>query len=170
MKYILGALAATTVKASFDSLSECESFASQFSNTCGGVEETDAFADYTQASDWTLGDDITCGIVDDGDAWDPDYFLNSNGGSQSTSATITRKVCVTCRQSSSQVYIRFQSNGMPSHCYGSDLTLGTYPVDQVIDWEVKWNQREVAGTWTYAATKFDQQDELDALLCSYGGL
>ena len=59
---------------------------------------------------------------------------------------------------------------MPSHCYGSDLTLGTYPVDQVIDWEVKWNQREVGGTWTYAATAFDQQDELDALLCSYGGL
>ena len=84
MKYILGALAATTVKASFDSLAECESFASQFSNTCGGVEEADAFADYTQASDWTLGSDITCGIVDDGDAWDPDYFLNPNGGSQST--------------------------------------------------------------------------------------
>ena len=97
MKYILGALAATTVKASFDSLSSCESFASQFSNTCGGVEEADAFADYTQASDWTSPDDIVCGIESGGDAWDPDFFLSTNGGSQSTSATVSRKICVTCR-------------------------------------------------------------------------
>ena len=112
-------------------LSDCESFAAQFNGTCGGEDEGDAYPD--DQSSWGTGVDITC----TGDT------VNCLG-SDTNSCTVTRKNCVTCRQSSSLVYIRFQSNGMPNHCYGADSS--TYPASQHVDFEVSWNEWVVGET------------------------
>ena len=58
---------------------------------------------------------------------------------------------------------------MPNRCYGSDLEHGTYPAEQKIDFEVKWNLR-LTGTFNYRADQFDEQSEVNSLLCSYGAL
>jgi len=51
-----------------ESLADCQSFASQFSNTCGGTAEGNAWLDYDQdgvginAPNWGVGTTITCNI------------------------------------------------------------------------------------------------------------
>ena len=77
MKYILSALAATTARATFDSLDSCETFAALFNGTCGSTDTP--FDDLDQGT-WPGGTSILCDIVDSVNSWDPDYFLSPNIG------------------------------------------------------------------------------------------
>lgn len=87
MKYILGALAATTARATFDSLDSCTTFAELFNGTCGS--ETVPYADLDSGNTWVGSTDVTCSVQDSINSWDPDYFLSPNIGAQIEEATIT---------------------------------------------------------------------------------
>ena len=121
MKHFAFAVAAITAANAYDqSLANCQSFAAQFDGTCGGETEGDAFPDVDASfTGWGTGSSITCApyIYDSPD----ESVINcpNNGGSSANTCTVTRKNCVTCRENGAQVYIRYQSNGMPTHCYGS---------------------------------------------------
>ena len=104
MKYILIALAASTANATYDSLSSCETFAAGFSDaeTCGGQTDDLKFDDYAGTdgvdSNWTQTSSITCSIQSDLNSWDPEFYYNVNGeGNEATTASVIRKLCVTCR-------------------------------------------------------------------------
>lgn len=102
-----------------ESLSDCETFANQFNGTCGNSNSANVYPDYVDGfTGWGTGTDIECAIRGTADSDDPsDVQCNSGGGV--TPCTVNRKNCVTCRQASTQVYIRYQSNGMPNHCFGT---------------------------------------------------
>ena len=90
-----------------------------------------------------------------------------NTGKESNTCFLTRRNCVSCRvKSNGDIYIRYQSNGIPTHCYGSsyDEKVG-FPEDHNIDFEVKWNH-DVSGLLNYDS-KFDDKTLVDRLLCDY---
>lgn len=58
------------------------------------------------------------------------------------SCVLTYKQCVTCNyKSSTDVYIRYQSNGIPANCYRTQNDSTNFPKEQNIDFEVAWNRR-----------------------------
>ena len=115
-----------------DSLQDCMEFAAQFRGSCGSVTESDE-GTYTT---W-LEDDIMC--RQDFNA--EDKMKCPNDGNESSTCFLTRRNCATCRiKANGDVFIRYQSNGIPSHCYGSSYDdKSGYPTDQNIDFEVRWN-------------------------------
>ena len=90
-----------------------------------------------------------------------------NDGNESSTCFLTRRNCVTCRiKANGDVFIRYQSNGIPSHCYGSSYDdKSGYPEDQNIDFEVKWNT-DVSTQKNYPQ-EFDEKQLVDKLLCDY---
>ena len=93
-----------------------------------------------------------------------------NTGSESNTCFLSRRNCVTCRvKSNGDVYIRMQSNGIPSHCYGSSYDEDVaYPEDQNVDWEVKWNS-DVSTVYNYDSV-FESATIVERLLCDYDRL
>jgi hypothetical protein len=168
-------LAATIAAASAytESLADCQTFAAQFSGTCGGTVIGNALPEYntgTPNPNWGPGTDITCSMNGSLSSDDPTTVRCPNGGGEQTSCTVNRKNCVTCRQDNTQVYIRYQSNGMPNHCYGTEEVGATdVPYDQRIDFEVKWN-RWTVNSYNYRDTEVDEASEETALLCNYNRL
>lgn len=65
-------------------------------------------------------------------------------GTDLTNYSIYARNCITCRNETegdgdSPVYIRYQTNNMPKHCYGSASGVSTFPETQKIDVEFLWN-------------------------------
>jgi hypothetical protein len=68
------------------------------------------------------------------------------------------------------VFIRFQSNGIPKHCYRTTDDAEDYPMPQVIDFTVSWN-RKLIGQYNekYNVDKKVQTNEgFDKILCDSG--
>lgn len=78
---------------------------------------------------------------------------------------------MTCgTKSSSEVFIRFQSNGIPKHCYRSTDDASSYPLTQVIDFTVSWN-RKVVGVFNEKYNidqKVQSTEGFDKILCDSG--
>ena len=144
MKSFALAVTISAVNAYTQTLADCEAFAAQFNGTCGGTGNANAFPEYSTTVPnpaWGVGADITCSMNASLSSDDPDTVRCPNGGGEQTQCTVNRKNCVTCRQANTQVYIRYQSNGMPNHCYGTGKAPQVdAPYDQRIDFEVKWNR------------------------------
>lgn len=86
-------------------IAECKTVARKFSNTCSGAPDTAAtWASFT-------GSAITC------------TQRKCPDGVAGTACTWSRKLCVTCYTSGSDVMMRIQTNGLPDHCFSSP-----YPV------------------------------------------
>ena len=85
-----------------NTLAGCNTYASQFDNTCTAVAAS--AADIPTAT-------VTCTDV----GYCPSF--SGSSGSGTGTCTFTRKLCVTCRESGGHVYIRTQGNNIPSHCY-----------------------------------------------------
>ena len=120
---------------------------------------------WTDPNNWAGGTAINCAIGSGLSSDDPTKVRCPNGGSEETSCAITRKVCVTCHTQSTQVYIRFQSNGMPSHCYGSS-DIPNAPKDQAIDFTVFWNRNVInAADYAWTEAQQDEEAEVDNILC-----
>lgn len=67
--------------------------------------------------------------------------------STTSSSTWSRKLCVSCYQTGSDVYMRVQTNGLPNHCYS---VLNTERVkSMVIDFSVKFNIAVATSFKTY---------------------
>jgi hypothetical protein len=84
---------------------------------------------------------------------------SSTGTGLTTTATCTwtRRLCVSCYQTGSDVYMRVQTNGLPNHCYS---VLNTERVKTtVIDYSVKFNiAAPTTGLKTYTSqTAFDNE-------------
>ena len=90
-----------------------------FDNTCGSTSTPIDFSTHS-------GEVVTCS----GTQRCPDQ------SGESSSCTWSRKLCVTCSESSSKVMIRVQSNSLPNHCFFSPLT---NPVEIETDWQVEFN-------------------------------
>ena len=140
---VCGALSALNASAYNSSLDDCAEFAALWSGNCGG---TDIDAVYT-TEDWEEAGAgvsmIFCETTEDDDGNDR-YAREPNTGNEVTSYTIFARNCITCREDelTEKVYIRYQSNNMPKHCYGSvgaDI-VSTYPITNKIDFEVLWNK------------------------------
>ena len=75
--------------------------------------------------------------------------------------TWTRKLCVTCRQDGSDVFIRVQGNGLPNHCINSTTNNA---VANELGWEVIF-QPDMTGIKNYESTDIDTDAKTDELLC-----
>ena len=83
------------------------------------------------------------------------------GTSNGSTCTFIRKLCVTCKADNGVVYIRMQSNNLPSHCYKTPAD-----VEELnIDYRVKWMHKatKVSETHERAVTT---QTELDEVICN----
>jgi hypothetical protein len=124
------------------SLEDCETVAAQFSNTCSGTPSTAATWDSTFSSETVTCSQTTC----------------PTGYGTAPSCSWERKLCVTCSESSSKVYMRIQSNGLPDHCYSTPST----SVESTIDFTILFNP----DTSSTSLTTFDSQDDYDTAVCT----
>ena len=98
------------------SLADCETFAALWSSSCGGTLYTSAYS----TSDWnTAGAGVTTSSCSTSSS--SVYARQPDTGTLVTSYSSFARNCITCREDSgtSKVYIRYQTNNMPRHCYGS---------------------------------------------------
>lgn len=127
-----------------NSLESCQSFANIFWTTCGVSEDPPSLADMLYA-------EMTCtGVGKCGST--------STYDSSTDECTWQRKLCVTCTETRSQVYIRVQTNGMPMHCYVSSRKA---PEEIDLDFEVAWQ-------WDAGSEIYEQvntQSQQNNLLC-----
>ena len=99
MALFVGAASAYT-----QTLSDCESVAALFDNTCGGTVMNTA--DIAGSTDRTLtctGEESVCTAGTEGD--------------KQATCTHNYSLCVTCSTIDSETYIRVQNNGLPNHCF-----------------------------------------------------
>lgn len=126
------------------SLEDCEAFAALWSGTCGGTDDEAVYTTDDWESTGAGATMVVCSTTDDEDGNDR-YAREPNTGNDVTSYTIFARNCITCRESDVEdddtVYIRYQSNNMPKHCYGSvdSSIVEEYPMTKKIDFEVVWN-------------------------------
>jgi len=69
-----------------------------------------------------------------------DYTCSTMSGGECVS---TRRLCVTCEERDSGVFIRVQSDSMPNHCYFADKEPTAYYIDFVAPFNI-----ETSGTKT----------------------
>ena len=87
-----------------DTLASCLKFAAFFDNTCTDTSNPPAsVADVPTAS-------VTCAGIGK---------CPTHGTGDNSSCTFTRKLCISCKEENSKVYITTQGNNMPSHCFKS---------------------------------------------------
>ena len=128
-------------------LADCEKFAALWSGSCGGTNDD---AEYVSA-DWeTTGAGVTrssCVSANDDDGNAVNVFAPDSGASVET-FTVNARNCITCREDKDikdKIWIRYQTNNMPKHCYGTDVDASyetdsqKYPKTQRWDFEVAWN-------------------------------
>ena len=76
--------------------------------------------------------------------------------------TFTRKLCVTCKtKSDGLVYIRFQGNTYPNHCFQA---INANPTESTVDWEVVFN-RDVTAEENYSSSDIASEAAVSELLC-----
>ena len=120
------------------SVEDCETFAALWRSSCGGTSHSSAYT----TSDWNIaGAGVTTSSCSTSDS---DIFARQpDTGNLVTSYSSFARNCITCRRDSGteKVYIRYQSNNMPRHCYGStdNSNWTKYPTTLKIDFEAEWN-------------------------------
>lgn len=109
-----------------DTLAGCLKFAAQFDNTCTDTSNPPAsVADVptaTMTCPYTTGQGEVEGCP-------------AHGSYTSTTCTYTRKLCISCKEENSKVYITTQANNMPSHCFHAPR--GT-PKESNIEYKARW--------------------------------
>jgi len=115
-------------------LTECKAIASKFKNTC--TEAPDSAASWTDFTGETVGSctQETC----------PD---SATAGSPTQSCSWTRKLCVSCYESGSDVYIRVQTNGLPDHCYTTPSTVYSWTFDFSVKFNVDISGEDASSTF-----------------------
>ena len=120
------------------SLADCQTFAALWSSSCGGTLSSSA---YTTSNWQTSGAGVTTSSCSTSSS--DVYARQPDSGTLVNSYSSFARNCITCREDGSggTVYIRYQTNNMPRHCYGStdNSNWTKYPVTQKIDFEAKWN-------------------------------
>jgi hypothetical protein len=130
-------------------LADCERIASLFDNTCSSTSEP---------IDWSshVGETMSCTgqmMCPGGDG--SEFYTTENP------CQFERKLCVTCEEDGSDVYVRFQTNQMPDHCFQA---INENPEIKDTEWKVKFN-RDVSGMLNYEESDVDTQAEVEELLC-----
>ena len=147
---------ASTVSAGLptgQTLAECNAFADLFANTC---TVTDGVPAELSSLSSHAGTDMTC----EGTMRCP----GASGESTYTSGSpceFTRKLCVSCDDSTGTVVIKVQANGLPDHCFTS--TVNNAEADEQ-EWTVNFNP-DVEDVMNYAADDFDSSEKTDEILC-----
>ena len=144
-----------------------------FAGGCGG---TDTDAKYVQA-DWeTAGPGAVvsnCATSNDEDGNTVEVFAPENGN-KVESYTLYARNCMTCREDrdiKDKIWIRYQTNNMPNHCYGTDAEATfsadgfKYPSTQKMDFEVVWNP-DVLYTKNTADSAASNAATTSSLLCN----
>ena len=135
---LLGTAKSTTYPAT---LAGCNAFAALFDNTCtGGVAAASINA--------LTGETVTC-------THDVGYCVAGTTGS----CAWERKLCVTCTEETSKIYIRLQTNLLPNHCYSA-----TAIAAMSYDNKVLFN-KDVGSTLKTTVTT---QAEVESTICSVG--
>jgi len=80
----------------------------------------------------------------------------------SSPCTWTRKLCVSCDDSSGTTMIKVQSNGLPNHCFSA--VLNTIPAAFEYEWQAAFNA-DVSSIMNYTSANFDTSAETDEILC-----
>lgn len=132
----------------YNGMASCESFASNFENTC---TEAGPLSSMPSAS-------VTCQNYTNYGTYMSNKCAGTVSGTDDENCTWERKLCVTCRNDGGSIKIRVQTNGLPSHCYRSP---NTAPVAQTVDFEVKW----LSTAPQNGASNPSNQKGLNSLLC-----
>lgn len=152
------------------SLEDCETFAALWSGSCGGTTIDSA---YLETDDWdTAGAGVTisnCETTPDHETGDDVYAKEPDTGNDVTTFSVFARNCITCRyeiedDEDSPVLIRYQTNNMPKHCYGSAPGVSSYPATQKIDVELLWNPDVLHQEFVDESTLTDSTTTTD-LLC-----
>lgn len=103
-----------TVLSYGQTLADCKSVASLFRNTCSGAPST--------AADWNsfTGSSVSCSGM---------ASCPTGGTGTAPNCQWTRKLCVTCTETSSKVYMRVQTNSLFDHCYNVAQTVNSVNYD-----------------------------------------
>jgi len=75
--------------------------------------------------------------------------------------TFTRKLCVSCSDSSGVVKIKVQGNGLPDHCFHSTVNNASASSNE---WDVVFNP-DVEDIMNYSASDLDSSEKTDEILC-----
>ena len=75
--------------------------------------------------------------------------------------TYTRKLCVSCTETSGVVKVKVQSNGLPNHCFYSTVNVAAASENE---WEVVFNA-DVSNIMNYDASDFDSSPKTDEIIC-----
>ena len=132
-------------------LADCLATASMFDNTCSSINAPIAFVNHE-------GEVMSCS----GLQRCPGGSTATTFGTGSQACSWQRKLCVTCSEEDSEVYIRVQSNSLPNHCFYSK---DTNPVETETDWKVKFNPN-VNGQIYYPHTEKDVDTSLGIQGCA----
>ncbi len=138
--FVLTTLLMTEVFSAESTLANCKTYARLFRNTCtqapDGPATTASFATAT-----TSCNQEGCPL---------------NGGTAPNCAW-QRKLCVSCTQENSKVYMRVQSNGLPDHCYGGRPNV----TETNFDVKFIFNQ----DTTSLTKKTFASQTDFDSFMC-----
>jgi len=161
-RLVLAVLFAETTLAYTNKLDSCRAFAALWGGGCGGTESTNAY----QTADWNVAgagvDTSNCATGDSSV-----FALAPITGAKVNSYSIFSRNCITCRQSGTDVFIRYQSNNMPKICYGSNVEqTSQFPKAQIFDFEVVWNT-DVLNKQKIADINTSTEALTTALLCNY---
>ena len=112
---LCGIMAARLSQAYSSSEDDCNEFAALWDSSCAGEA-------YSEDDDWeTDGAGVTISSCSGDDSFEPDT------GDEVSSYAVFARNCITCRTNDDGlVMIRYQTNNMPKHCYGSNIDFGGY--------------------------------------------
>ena len=133
-----------------NTLADCEAFAATFANTCSSTSTAVTLSSHAGADLECTGNSVRCPGGD-----------GAKNYTDQDPCKFTRKLCVTCRQSGSDVMIKVQGNGLPNHCVNSTVNNAEAKENE---WEVVF-QPQVKDKLNYQATDIDSSAKTDAILC-----
>jgi hypothetical protein len=142
---LLGTVQASKTVTIGSTLAECKAIASKFKNTCS--EAPDSSASWSDFDSETIScTQSTC----------PD---STTAGSPTQSCSWSRKLCVSCYESGSDVYIQVQTNGLPDHCYSTPNTVYSWTFDFTVKYNVDISSESASST-------FSSQSTFDTAVCT----
>lgn len=146
-------LVVALVRAYDQSLSDCNTFAALWDNTCtsGVVTPSSILTDTDVTSLMCTGDATWC-------------VGDTTSDATNTVCSHNYFTCVTCADDSGVIKIRVQSNNMPNVCWQTNTLNPNVAKYVTVDFKVTWNA-DMTDIINYDSTYFDSSSDTESTLC-----